>query len=107
MIARRLLLLVICLPLAHAGSAPVTWSLAGQWRVHDANDSAFDGAQASDGDWRTLRVPANWYSAGYDHQGALWYRHQFTLHGLSPDAMATRCLTASITLPRWRSTARR
>ncbi len=22
-------------------------------------------------------------------QGALWYRHQFTLHGLSPDAMAT------------------
>ncbi|STS82130.1 beta-mannosidase [Klebsiella pneumoniae] len=89
MLHRRLLLLVVCLPLAHAGSAPVTWSLAGQWRVHDANDSAFDGAQASDGDWRTLRVPANWYSAGYDHQGALWYRHQFTLHGLSPDAMAT------------------
>lgn len=89
MIARRLLLLVVCLPLAHAGSAPVTWSLAGQWRVHDANDSAFDGAQASDGDWRTLRVPANWYSAGYDYQGALWYRHQFTLHGLTPDAMAT------------------
>ena len=89
MIARRHLLLVICLPLAHAGSAPVTWSLAGQWRVHDANESAFAGAQASDGDWRTLRVPANWYSAGYDHQGALWYRHQFTLHGLTPDAMAT------------------
>ena len=89
MIVKRLLLLMVCLPLAHAGSAPVTWSLAGQWRVHDANDSAFDGAQASDGDWRTLRVPANWYSAGYDHQGALWYRHQFTLHGLSPDAMAT------------------
>ena len=57
--------------------------------MHDANDSAFAGAQASDGDWRTLRVPANWYSAGYDHQGALWYRHQFTLHGLTPDAMAT------------------
>lgn len=89
MLHRRLLLLVVCLPLAHAGSAPVTWSLAGQWRVHDANDSAFAGAQASDGDWRTLRVPANWYSAGYDHQGALWYRHQFTLHGLTPDAMAT------------------
>lgn len=68
MLHRRLLLLVVCLPLAHAGSAPVTWSLAGQWRVHDANDSAFAGAQASDGDWRTLRVPANWYSAGYDHQ---------------------------------------
>ncbi|WP_409033437.1 glycosyl hydrolase 2 galactose-binding domain-containing protein, partial [Klebsiella pneumoniae] len=31
----------------------------------------------------------NWHSAGYDHQGALWYRHQFTLHGLTPDAMAT------------------
>lgn len=44
MIVKRLLLLMVCLPLAHAGSAPVTWSLAGQWRVHDANDSAFDGA---------------------------------------------------------------
>lgn len=35
-----------------------------------------------------LRVPTNWYSAEYGHQGTLWYRHQFTLHGLSPDAMA-------------------
>lgn len=75
----RLLLLLAISPLLAQASQPVTWSLAGMWRVHDANLSTFDGASAPDRDWRSIAVPANWYSAGYDHQGALWYRHEFTL----------------------------
>lgn len=88
MIPKLGLLLMFTTPLTLA-SQPVSWSLAGQWRVHDANDTAFNGASAPDHDWRTLRVPANWYSAGYDHQGALWYRHEFTLPERAPDTMAT------------------
>ena len=68
----RLLLLLAISPLPAQASQPVTWSLAGMWRVHDANLSNFDGASAPDRDWRSIAVPANWYSAGYDHQGALW-----------------------------------
>ncbi len=89
MIPKLILPLVVWLPLAQAAPVPVTWSLAGQWRVHDANDNTFNGASAPDSGWRTLRVPANWYSAGYDHQGALWYRHEFTLPERAPDTMAT------------------
>jgi len=85
---KLILLLLACAPLAQA-SLPVTWSLAGHWRVHDANDGAFNGATAPDRQWRSLRVPANWYSAGYDHQGALWYRHPFTVPERAPDTMAT------------------
>lgn len=85
----RLLLLLAISPLLAQASQPVTWSLAGMWRVHDANLSTFDGASAPDRDWRSIAVPANWYSAGYDHQGALWYRHEFTLPRRAPDTMAT------------------
>ncbi|KAB0549544.1 glycoside hydrolase family 2 protein [Pantoea stewartii] len=86
---RNLLLLLICLPQAQAMDLPVTWSLAGNWRVHDANDSTFRGTGVPASDWRRLKVPANWYSAGYDHQGALWYRHEFDLPESEPGTMAT------------------
>lgn len=89
MIRKLILLLLFCLPPAQATPLPVTWSLAGDWRVHDANDSAFKGAEVPDRSWRALKVPANWYSAGYDHQGAMWYRHTFTLPEQGPDIMAT------------------
>lgn len=68
---------------------PVSLSLAGQWRAHDANDKDFNGWQGSDAEWRRLRVPANWYSAGWDHQGALWYRTEFSLPPLTDQTMAT------------------
>ncbi|HGH5978132.1 TPA: glycoside hydrolase family 2 [Kluyvera georgiana] len=86
---RRLILLLAFSPMLAQASQPLTWSLAGMWRVHDANDSAFDGVNAPEHGWRALRVPANWYSAGYDHQGALWYRHEFTLPEPAPNTMAT------------------
>ncbi|MWL73867.1 glycoside hydrolase family 2, partial [Escherichia coli] len=73
---RKLLVLLMVTPLLAQASQPVTWSLAGQWRVHDANDETFDGVNTPDRNWRAIQVPANWYSAGYDHQGALWYRHE-------------------------------
>lgn len=88
MIRKLILLLIVITPLVQA-SQPVTWSLAGLWRVHDANDSRFNGAATPVTDWRALRVPANWYSAGYDHQGALWYRHEFTLPKPTPNTMTT------------------
>ncbi|WP_312686294.1 glycosyl hydrolase 2 galactose-binding domain-containing protein [Kosakonia sp.] len=75
--------------LAGATPTPVSWSLAGNWRVHDANDGTFNGDTDRTTDWRTLAVPANWYSAGYDHQGAMWYRHEFTLPALEADTLAT------------------
>lgn len=89
MIRKLILPLLLFIPLAQATPLPVTWSLAGNWRVHDANESDFNGARAPARNWRTLRVPANWYSAGYDHQGALWYRHEFTLPERTPETMAT------------------
>ncbi|EEK7630304.1 glycoside hydrolase family 2 [Salmonella enterica subsp. enterica serovar Newport] len=88
MIRRLIPLLAFC-PLLAQASQPLTWSLAGMWRVHAANDSTFDGVNAPEHGWRALRVPANWYSAGYDHQGALWYRHEFTLPERAPNTMAT------------------
>ncbi len=72
--------LLFCAPLFAAPLAPPeSWSLAGEWRAHDANDPDFVGWRGSDRAWRSLRVPANWYSAGWDHQGALWYRTEFSL----------------------------
>ncbi len=87
----------VCLLTSGAGYAsptpsvpvPVSWSLAGDWRAHDGNDAAFVGQQDPVRDWRTLRVPANWYTQGLDHQGVLWYRHEFTLPPLPADTMAT------------------
>lgn len=85
-----LLSALLAFPLwATAQPLPVSWSLAGQWRAHDGNDPAFEGWRGSDAAWRTLRVPANWYSAGWDHQGALWYRTEFSLPARPDDTLAT------------------
>jgi len=81
---------LLCAPLFAAPlPPPESWSLAGKWRAHDANDAGFAGWRGSDRDWRTLRVPANWYSAGWDHQGALWYRTEFSLPRQPADRLAT------------------
>lgn len=86
------LVLIYCcsLPvLAAPVSTPVSWSLAGPWRVHDANDADFTGWRAPAGGWPTLPVPANWYAAGRDHQGALWYQREFSLPALAPQQRVT------------------
>ncbi len=84
------ILLIIALPsLAATIESPVRWSLAGEWRIHDANDGNFKGWQHNEARWASLAVPANWYAAGKDHQGALWYRKQFSLPPLTPQQQAT------------------
>ncbi|RRZ92238.1 glycoside hydrolase family 2 protein [Erwinia sp. 198] len=74
---------------AVATEAPQAWSLGGLWRAHDGNDLHFPGWRGSDKNWRQLRVPANWYSAGWDHQGALWYRTEFSVPTLPAGRLAT------------------
>lgn len=84
------LLMLLSFSLQSAPPAvPISWSLAGHWRVSDGNNTAFEGWRGKDNTWRKLRVPANWYSAGLDHQGALWYRTEFSLPVLNSDQMAT------------------
>ncbi|MBX9381704.1 beta galactosidase jelly roll domain-containing protein, partial [Serratia marcescens] len=79
--------LLVCAssPLAQT---PRSVSLDGVWQYQDANPP-HDDRQRLTPNWRPLRVPANWYSAGVDHQGALWYRTTFTLPRLAHDRLAT------------------
>lgn len=59
------LLFALFIPPLAANPLPVSWSLAGTWQVQDANDPAPPPATG----WSPIKVPANWYSAGYDRQG--------------------------------------
>jgi len=68
---------------AAAAAAPYSVSLASQWSVQDANAQPADRVPPRSGVWQPLRVPANWYVAGKDHQGALWYQREFTLPPLA------------------------
>ncbi|WP_435056099.1 glycosyl hydrolase 2 galactose-binding domain-containing protein [Yersinia nurmii] len=70
---------------------PSTLDLSGQWRIRDGNPPASEAWRDTldDSQWQYLKVPANWYSEGVDHQGVLWYRTQFTLPVLDTDDMAT------------------
>ncbi|MGP2516555.1 glycoside hydrolase family 2 protein [Yersinia sp. 2545 StPb PI] len=70
---------------------PSTLDLSGQWRIRDGNPPASDAWSDTldDSQWQQLKVPANWYSEGVDHQGVLWYRTRFTLPVLDTDDMAT------------------
>lgn len=65
--------------------------LDGLWQVSDANTSNENPIEKELKalSWQPLKVPANWYSAGLDHQGALWYQTQFKLPAIKPDEMAT------------------
>lgn len=99
MMRNALLLSFLLSTQAFATALPVTWSLAGEWRVHDANDPAFDGVSASSADWRTLRVPANWYSDGLDHQARSGTGTALPCQSSLPIRWQRWCLTASTTLP--------
>ncbi|MCE9908845.1 MAG: glycoside hydrolase family 2 protein [Hafnia paralvei] len=73
-----------------------TRSLDGQWQYHDANPPFDDVTQVTvpSQQWKTITVPANWYSAGVAHQGALWYSTHFTSPELGVDQMATLIFNA-------------
>ena len=78
--------LLVCAssPCPNAAQRFSRWRLA----IPDANPP-HDDRQRLTPNWRPLRVPANWYSAGVDHRGALWYRTTFTLPRLAHDRLAT------------------
>ncbi len=70
---------------------PSTQDLSGQWRIRDGNSPAPEAwlDTLDDSLWQRVKVPANWYSEGVDHQGVLWYRTRFKLPVLDTDDMAT------------------
>ncbi|MFI0488552.1 MAG: glycoside hydrolase family 2 protein [Yersinia sp. (in: enterobacteria)] len=70
---------------------PSTQDLSGQWRIRDGNPPAPEAWRDTldDSLWQRVKVPANWYSEGVDHQGVLWYRTRFKLPILDIDDMAT------------------
>ena len=70
---------------------PSTQDLSGQWRIRDGNSPAPEAWRDTldDSLWQRVKVPANWYSEGVDHQGVLWYRTRFKLPVLDTDDMAT------------------
>ncbi|VEA67329.1 Exo-beta-D-glucosaminidase precursor [Serratia plymuthica] len=85
--------LLICACAQQPTAPPQSWniSLDGTWEFTDANapnDTISDVAGTAQ-TWRNIKVPANWYSAGIDHQGALWYRTAFSVPPLAADQMAT------------------
>lgn len=88
------LLLQGCVTDAPPLTSTDTLSLDGQWQYQDANPPFGDISQAMSLPQKNLPVPANWYSAGIDHQGALWYRTHFTHPELGADRMATLIFNA-------------
>ncbi|ADO48829.1 glycoside hydrolase family 2 protein [[Enterobacter] lignolyticus] len=89
-------LLLGCATQAAQPTSTDSLSLDGRWQYHDANPPFADMTQATGASlpWKTIPVPANWYSAGVNHQGALWYRTHFTGPERSADRMATLIFNA-------------
>ena len=58
--------------------------LAGDWRylpigaTSDEEASQLSQPDYSDLSWLTMRLPQNWYLAGLDHHGVVWFRRSFT-----------------------------
>jgi beta-mannosidase len=80
-----------CAALPYARDAGRSDSLAGRWHVHGAQGAPADqwADAVDDSGWPLLDVPANWYAAGLDHQGALWYRTGFARAAADEDTMTT------------------
>jgi beta-mannosidase len=85
--------LLICACAQQSTLPPQAWdiSLDGTWQFTDANapNNATSAVTDLTQTWRNIKVPANWYSEGVDHQGALWYRTTFSVPPLAADQMAT------------------
>lgn len=62
-------------PRAGEESATRTLSLDGTWRYcASADDPSFGHTELDDRAWPTMALPANWYLAGLDHHGVVWFR---------------------------------
>jgi hypothetical protein len=55
----------------------MTLSLAGDWRYSLEDDPDHARPDFKDRGWATMRIPQNWFLAGLDHHGTVWFRHSF------------------------------
>ena len=51
--------------------------LAGVWRYRVDDSPDFAQADWDDSSWLKMDIPQNWFLAGVDHHGAVWFRHEF------------------------------
>lgn len=61
--------------------------LSGQWRYCIEDNLAFSQVDRDDSSWKTMFIPQNWFLAGLDHHGVVWFRYEFEY--LSPREFAT------------------
>jgi beta-mannosidase len=52
-------------------------NLAGLWRFRADDSPDFHRPDFDDSSWETMRLPRNWFLAGLDHHGAVWFRCEF------------------------------
>jgi beta-galactosidase/beta-glucuronidase len=51
--------------------------LSGHWRFCIADDPDFSRADLDDASWETMFIPQNWFLAGVDQHGVVWFRVEF------------------------------
>jgi len=69
-----LLLFLTLLPLFATGSFPKATSLDGSWRYHIQEEPQAAGYHYTfKGNESTMTLPANWYKAGINHAGIIWF----------------------------------
>ncbi len=52
-------------------------NLSGQWRFNLQDSAVFNQSKYQDASWKTMPIPCNWFLAGLDHHGVVWFRRSF------------------------------
>lgn len=55
----------------------MTTSLTGNWRYCPEDNPEFARPDWKDSRWETMSLPQNWFLAGLDHHGVVWFRREF------------------------------
>jgi beta-mannosidase len=51
--------------------------LAGLWQYQTTDSPEFAQLEWDDSSWPAMNIPQNWFLAGLDHHGVVWFRHEF------------------------------
>jgi beta-mannosidase len=51
--------------------------LKGAWRYIANDDPHYSEPGFNDSSWSTIPIPLNWFLAGLDHHGVVWFRREF------------------------------
>ncbi|MDX1415130.1 MAG: glycoside hydrolase family 2 TIM barrel-domain containing protein [Candidatus Promineifilaceae bacterium] len=62
--------------------------LGGTWRYITADAAEFAAADWDDSEWPQMTIPQNWFLAGLDYHGVVWFRRSFDVD-LAGDQYAT------------------